>query len=573
MSFPPLQDSGNDFPVGRLMTAVLDAVSSRPFYDTRPVTWNAPTAQLMDRANITATEIRAKLGGRNSDLFIPMGLTGVPHHFLLSKESISEIEWTVTNLWRTGCTDAGFERPPFILLSSENRELPLNNGDPPVAFLARLDGLPIFATADGTHYRCLPVIDSSTLDTTSVHAGSRSVARAARRIGRSQRGKKMPTEAVVFAVLTGQDDVDRVPNLLDGLQGFCERGAAEVRPLPDLHSWRSVSGPVAPFGRASASDTIVHAAAAQMRKRRASRINRRRTLELMVGAGQGGADQNPSSSRSPGGRDFVASMMGDVALAGPSSGLSSDALFRGGRFCGLSAIREGEFPPAVSFLWSADGTGRLPKFEPTTCFSFESDESRGVRVVERSEATQLVSDFSFVRERPLLVSTHALFVDADGSPTNDELLHLALPLARHSTVRVEAGNRDGWSPEADLGESDHVQELFGSRFRIRLGDEILAIAFLTRSGLPLVSSVGVFRVPELVLGIGGRFSLAPTARNGAATEFAMLMGVGSAAVEEIDRLLSGRIPAALQRELGNGPGAMDPRQTTPVPRERPEQGK
>ena len=369
MSFPPLQDSGNDFPVCRLITAVLDAVSSRPFYDAHPITRNAPTAQLMDRTNVTAAEITAGLGRRDSDLFIPMGLTGVPHHFLLCKESISEIEWAVSNLWRTGCTDAGFERPPFILLSRENREPPLNDGNLPLAFLARLDEFPIFATADGTHYRCLPVIDSSTLDTTSVHTGSRSVARAARRIGRSLRGKEMPVEAVVFTVLTGQDDAGRIPNLLDGLQEFCERAAAEVRPLPGLCSWRPVSGPVAPFGRASAPDASVHAAAAQMRKRRASRINRRRTLELMVGADQSGADQDPSSPRSLGGRDFVASMMGDVALAGPSSGLSSgfssDALFRGGRFCGFGAARASEFTPAVSYLWSADDGGRLKAYSKT----------------------------------------------------------------------------------------------------------------------------------------------------------------------------------------------------------------
>ncbi|MBU8913513.1 MAG: hypothetical protein KOO61_05770 [Spirochaetales bacterium] len=557
MSFPPLQNPGDDFPVGRLMTAVLEAISSRPFYDACPITWNAPTAQLMDRANVTAAEITAKLGRRDSDLFIPMGLTGVPHHFLLCKESISEIEWAVSNLWRTGCTDAGFERPPFILLSGENREPPLNDGNLPLAFLARLDGLPIFATADGTRYRCLPMIDSSTLDINSVRTGSRSVARAARRIGRSLRGEKMPAEAAVLAVVTTQEDVDRIPNLLDGLQEFCRRDAAEVRSLPDLCSWRSVPGPVAPFGRTSAPDTNVYAAAAQMRKRRASRINRRRTLELIVGADQSGTDQNPPSPRSPGGRDFVASMMGDVALAGPSSGLSSgfssDALFRGGRFCGFSADHVSWFPPAVSYLWSPDESDRLPRFEPTTCFSFESDESRGVRVVERSGPTQLVSDFSFVRERPLLVSTHALFVDGDNSPLNSELLHLALPAGRHGTIRVRAGNRDGWSQETDLGESDHVQELFGSRFRIRLGEEILAIAFLTRSGLPLVSSVGIFRVPELMLAVGGRFSVAPTGWSRATTEFAMLMGAGSAAVEEIDRLLSSRLSAALQRELGNGP--------------------
>ncbi len=97
---------------------------------------------------------------QKGSLFIPMCLTGVHHHFLLSKESISEIEWAVTNLWRTGCTDGGFERPPFNLLSGENREPPRNDGDPSVAFLARLNGFPIFATADGTHYRCLPVINS-----------------------------------------------------------------------------------------------------------------------------------------------------------------------------------------------------------------------------------------------------------------------------------------------------------------------------------------------------------------------------------------------------------------------------
>ncbi len=260
-------------------------------------------------------------------------------------------------------------------------------------------------------------------------------------------------------------------------------------------------------------------------------------------------------------------MMGDIAIAGPTSALLSDALFSGGRFCGFGAARGIEFPPAVSYLWSINERGRPPRFEPASCFSFESDEARGIRVVEHSGEIRLVSDFSFVRERPLLVSAYALSVDADRSLVNKELLHLALPLARHRTVRVCAEYPDGCSMEADLGEIDQVEELFGSRFQIHFGDEVLVIAFLTRSGLPLVSSVGIFRVPELVLGIGGRFSLSPTVGTGTTAEFAMLIGTGSEAVQEIDGLLSGRLPAAIQKELGNGPWAMDPRPTPPAPRE------
>ncbi|MEE8442040.1 MAG: hypothetical protein V3S41_09975 [Spirochaetia bacterium] len=128
----------------------------------------------------------------------------------------------------------------------------------------------------------------------------------------------------MLTVLTGGDDVGPIPNLLDALQENCERGVSELRLLPGLGSWWSVPGPVAPFGRAAASNAKIQETAAQMRKRRAIRINRRRTLELIVRGG--GGDKSAPLPRSPGHRDFVAGMMGDVAIAGPTSGLLSGGL-------------------------------------------------------------------------------------------------------------------------------------------------------------------------------------------------------------------------------------------------------
>ena len=541
------------------MAATIGALSSRSFYLSASINWNAPTGSLVDGADEICAEVRTHLAKRETDQFIPMGLTGAPHHLLLQQESKSEIEWALSNQWGTGCNEAGLKPPAFILLSDENGRPPRIHGGPPIAILGILDGNPVLAVADESRHRCLPFIDSLMVDTTSALTGSRSISKLVGKSGRLSPGKKSSAHVALRIVLTGSDDMSHLSFLLDGLEEFCNRGQAEIAVLPEPDTWLPASGPVRPRSRAQASSVSLLAAAAEMRKRRASKVNRRRTLEIVAG----GPHQIIAAPESAGHRDFFASMMGDIALAGPSV----DALFSGGRFRGFGVAPGIEFPPMTSALLSGTGAGQRKQFEPTTTVSFESDESRGVRMIEhlaeseasgqRSDETRLVSDYSFIGERPLLISTHAFFVAAGGFPKNHELLHLAFPLGRNATFRVRAAYADGWSLDAVLGEANQQTELHGSRFQIFFENGVLAIAFLTRSGLPLVSSIGIHRIPELVLVVGGRFSLSPTHQHDAGAEFAMVWGAGADGVEEIDRLLSGRLPAALQRELVNGPKVMD----------------
>jgi hypothetical protein len=515
---------------------------------------------IVDGADQRSRKVRAQLAARVEDQFIPMGLTGASHHLLLRDESAAEIKWAVSNLWSTGCTDGGMKPPAFVLLSDKNAQQPPNDGGVPIAISGLLDGSPVFALADGTRQRCLHVIDSLVVDTSSAQAGSRSIARALKKIGRVRSVKPPLSTAAIQIVLGTPEDVSHLLQVLDGIEEFCGRGLGEVVALPAPESWQPASGPVRPRGRPQAADVEVAAAAAELRKRRTSKINRRRTLEIVAGD----RHENVAGPQSPGHREFVASMMGDVALAGPSA----DALFSGGRFRGFRLAPGDRFPPLTSCLLAATGETPRECFEPTTAFSFESDEARGVRIIEhltqsdasgnRSDETQVVSDYSFVREKPLLISTHALLVSAHRVPVHQELLHLTLPIGRNATFRTRAAYPDGWSTESVLGDSNEQSELHGSRFQILFEDEILAIAFLTRSGLPLIVSVGVHRVPELVLVIGGRFSPSSVIEPDARSEFAMVWGSGAEGVEEMDRLLTGRLPAAIQRELLNGPTASVP---------------
>lgn len=528
----------------------LDEVDARDFWQNRTICWNVPAALLAHRTSATAAGVRLRLGRRAADSVYPAGLTGAPLHLLLAEEAQDEIAWSVTNLWVTGVEDAGFPAP-LVLLHEADAGRPALTGhypemDPPVIALARLAGTEVLAWFGPDGVRCLPLLRGTALSDASAKTGVREIDRARRRARRAlENGSGAPGHIVVMTDLLEPGAGESFPRVLAAAEEWSSRSWTALRPLPDPTEWPRASRdvpPGIPHHPRSVSELVQ---AASMRKQRSSRINNRRILESMCG-------RTPRAAILPAARNernFVASMTGEAALAGNGA----DAFFSAGHFCGFGSSLPGGAPPARSFVRSAV----MPEpvlLETTTCFSFESDGSRGVRVVQGSGSGdagwQLTTDYSFVGDVPVLIAGVALEGPED-APTDAELLHLAVSTERMRSLTVETHHPDGSVGGIEWRQGGR-QFASGSEVTVRFPSGPLTVGFLSREGTPFMGTVTFEEEPARIT-LGGTFRLSRPERGAPLSVFTLLLAAAEDGRSVLHGLMTRKLSPALLHELRRGP--------------------
>jgi hypothetical protein len=83
-----------------------------------PLHWNLPNTPYLEKKNPQLdgiiTEIKLRLSSRN-DCIIPMGYSGAAHPLLTARELEKELEWGISNSWKTGIVEQ-FKVRPHILI-------------------------------------------------------------------------------------------------------------------------------------------------------------------------------------------------------------------------------------------------------------------------------------------------------------------------------------------------------------------------------------------------------------------------------------------------------------------------
>ncbi len=525
-----------------------------------PLVWRVPA----DRLDHSLLRDRMQ---RFGDTVCPMGLTGAPNVRLHVSEIEAELAWAVSNIWRSGVRDTLRIDPPLVIPRApdgarhETRAAYARSPVPTGLLIDADDGEWLrIAGQDRTGSSSgLPVLRPSSASS-QTKATRRLLARDVRRRLRSAgREASSRSHAVVFLDLDAPDGEERAVATLAAMSESPAGGPAGTaweiiafdpagRPAPagprdELRRWSAGAPPLPPS---------ICEKAASLRRRRSSKINTRRLLELLapeapmdappdarLAAGTGVAPSAPGHERV-----LVASMMGDATI----SGTNIAARFAGGRLCGLAGAVDPEVPgePTESLAVSADGQIMVATVE--SCVSFESESSRGLRsesVVTGSSlepVARIRSDYSFVGDYDALVTTHRLL--ANGATPLDTLFACALPITDHRRCVVTGRYTDGTTYDHEVLWTE-TDALWGEAFQIWDGERRHTLVPVTSDGRPLLWSVAVLREPSRRLVIGGRYALGDRREH----RISFLMMRAELDDRLVARALAGRVPAPIVDEI------------------------
>ena len=347
-------------------------------------------------------------------------------------EIASDVQWSLTNLWHTGITDSLRTTVPIIVprtpdvLRGEALEA-YGSATVPVGMLGSADDGLWLGIAPS---RALPVLDAGAIGEPTRRTLLRAIARR-QRDAKTVGGRARPV--VLRCRVTNEDDIERLVAVLSAAAEATAKPSWSIGPL-DLDA---AHGPTPDLIAVEMPDLApaVASAAMNLRRRRASKINTRRILEHFAAATV--PEPPPAPPRSPkrGEREFIASMMGQTSI--PGSTMS--AHFVGGVLCGIhgTEIETGTLKPASNWILTADG--RRVEAAMSSCFSFESEISRGLRsecsIVdpETGASARIRTEYSFVGEYDALVATQHSFVE--GGDPDDTLMVLGIPILEPGPVR------------------------------------------------------------------------------------------------------------------------------------------
>ena len=478
---------------GRVLSAALDTLGNG---DTPhiPVSWNFP-ARILPYGPTERLQSRVKSGG---DVIVPMGLTGAHPRLLLSDERDVEMQWSVTNRWASGVADLGFGTPELLLPESDDPFRPMERSEPDIDAPAVLgtaesdDGLWLTCSQDGSAALC-PLIRLT--DHIADPSNARLVARTVRRRLRGHAGSEPPL--VVVRAVIGLPLTD-LPVIVAGLAMLLRSGwtAAALRRGDLSTTYRAEQ--IDP-GRPIAVPTWL-ASAESLRRRRKSLINTRRILEMHSdGSGTDGAAVRHRALE-PVEREFVATMLGDAHLVGDTSLASFD----GGRFCGF--VGAGRELPAARLRTAGQLMTSLSdgvrEDEAITCFSFETEISRGLRA-ETALAVpggRLVFEHEYAYADGLDAVVFSLRIRedvvgaVDAAPDASTELHLvSLPVGNPGGLSLIGRYSDGSELLAPPDIADRLDAVSGTAIEIRWNGAPMTLVFLDRGGLPRVGSVSIIR--------------------------------------------------------------------------------
>ncbi len=541
-----------------------------------PLAWRLP-ADRLDRA-LLGERIE-----RYGDTVCPMGLTGAPNVRLHVSEIEAELAWATSNIWHTGVRDTfGFDPSLAVPCAPDGerragwdacRRSPVPTG----LLVEAVDGgwLHIVAGDQADESLALPVLRPSRVSP-QTRATRRSLTRDVRR--RLRAAGLDASVGVPIVISLDVDEPDGEETAVATLAAVGEAStslgwtittferhdmAKSARPRNERPEWFAGAPPLPPD---------ICEEAAWLRRRRSSKINTRRLLELLAPEAPPEAPpdappdappvpRDPGSAASPGTarrtdaaasrpgheRVLVASMMGEATI----SGSNVSARFVGGRLCGLSGAVDPALPgePTESLALFADGRVRAASVE--SCVSFESDSSRGLRsesVVTGNSlepVARIRSDYSFVGDYDALVASHLCLVE--GATVRDTLCAIALPIASHRRCVVTGRFADGSTYDHHVLWTE-TGALWAEAFQIRDGETRYTIVPVTGDGRPMPWSVSILREPSRRLVVGGRYRLGDRREH----RISFLMMRAELDDRLVVRTLAGRVPRPIADEIAVG---------------------
>lgn len=555
VSLPPLHDAPSPAQRAALVCDRLESMGRAEV----PISWHLPAHALAagdgpDHDARVAERLLARVSGAG-DRIVPMGLTGAPHAALHVEEIAADTEWAVANLWNRGVRDTLGTDPPLVLPAGaetlrRDALVAYGRSAVPIGLLVdAADGtwITIVPNGDGVPGRALPLITLDTLLPTDITR--RSLARELGRRERAARGTAaLGRDAAVVAAVTVRtaDDVDRAVALVDAAADGRERGDLDLSAIDPDRAGEAT--PRALRVEIPIVTTEASVYASSLRQRRGSRINTRRVLEAIAGDPPDEPPEPPATAPPEGRREFVASMMGRATVAGTVT----SAHFVGGRLCGLHGpgFECREQHAARSYAVTAGGYWLDDLVE--SCFSFESEISRGVRsesVIGDEESgleARISAEYSLVGDADALVMTHQVAVV--GSVPGCELRVVAAPLVQRERCAVTGRFTDGSTYDVEIDWSLPEVVLAADAFQIWDGESRYTYVPLTWDGRPRTSTIALTRDPEPRVVLAGRYPLAYRANHVASG----LLVRGELDDDLVVRALAGRLPSSFATEIAAG---------------------
>ena len=557
VSLPPAASPDSSSPAERALNLI--GAIEHAGVGSVPIAWHLPAADATAGEGPAFARFRDALRRRveeNGDTLLPMGLTGAAHVALHIAEIEADVAWSVSNIWTTGVADALRFDPPLIVPAGADtvrRDALAAYGSAavPVGLLGEdSDGawISVVPNGDGSAGRALALVEGRTLAGEEVTA--RTLARAIARRRRAARSLAGPDAPVVLRITLdeGDDGQHALALAAAASELAAGRGWTLVQAGAQAAAAGSVPGLLPPARPTLPPDVGERVTA--LRRRRGSKINTRRILERVARDGAAGDEPETSRAAGPapppddGRREFIASMLGQATVPGTTV----EARFDAGRLCGLhgrSTARRREHPARSELVCG----GRRTLETVTSCFSFETELSRGLRaeaVIEDGEAgtvARIRTEYAFVGEHDALVAGQRVLVDGGSS---DGLLYvLAAPVLRPGSCAVTGTFTDGTTYDHDLAFDRDELVLWGEAFGIWDGESRYALVAIGTDGRPVTWSITALREPEPRIVLGGRYR-----PRGKLDEYASLLLVrGEIDHELVTKAMAGRLPADITAEL------------------------
>ncbi len=513
------------------------------------IVWHLPAAELTEKC---APVIRDRME-RFGDSIVPMGLTGAPHRLLHVEEIACDIEWSRSNLWNTGVSDALHVDTAIIIPRSTDflRSKALEtygSAAVPVGMLgAADDGLWIGIAPRGlTASGGLPVVEAATIDEPTRRTLLRTLSRR-QRSAKSLGGDARPV--VLRCRVANEEDIERLAAVLSAAAEATAKPGWRIEPL-DIEA-AAGPPPVLIAAEVPSLAPAVALAVTELRRRRTSMINTRRILEHFAAAPVPEPPPTPPRSSKRGERDFIASMMGQTSI--PGSTMS--AHFVGGALCGVGGAEVETRKPRPASSWILTADGRRVEAAMSSCFSFESEISRGLRsectIVdpETGASARIRTEYSVVGEYDALVATQHTLVE--GGDPGDTLMVLGIPILNRDRCAIIGRHRDGSTYDFDVSWKLPEVVLAAEVFEIWDGDSDYTFVPLTAAGhpMPWTATLVTQSGPRIV--VGGRYPFGEPSEH----HLSFLMIRGDIDGELAGCALAGRLPAAIVEEIAAGTAA------------------
>jgi hypothetical protein len=221
-------------------------------------------------------------------------------------------------------------------------------------------------------------------------------------------------------------------------------------------------------------------------------------------------------------------------------------------------------PPAITLVVGPDG-GAV-EAGPRSCFSFESDISRGLRsesvILHQDETVARVThEYSLVGDHDALVVSQRIATER-GIP--GVMYPLTAPIATRDRCALTGVFADGSTFDRDIVFELPEQVFWAEALEVWDGESRYTVVSLDGHGRVTMTCVAIVRDPRPAVALGGRLEMAIAGEH----QSSFMIVRGDLDDEIVTRALAGRLPAQLVTEIAAG-AASEPNAASATPA-RPE---